>query len=90
MQVTSKSCRHVVIGYFNSWSLFFEVKTIQFADGCLLISLVLTEVTFKIDIIFKELNALDDIIRFWFMELVELNLQKRNLNLLMRFINIRL
>ncbi len=37
-------------------------------------SLVLTEVIFKIEIIPKELRALDETILFWFTELVELNL----------------
>ncbi len=78
--------RRALIAYI----FFFEIRTILFADGCLLIKLVLTKVTFKIQIILKELSALDEIIPFWFTELVKLNLQKQNLNLSIRCISIRL
>ena len=70
--------------------IFFEARTIQLADGCLFIPLVLTKVTIKIEIILKKLSALNVITAFWFTELIQLNLQKQNLNLLMRCTSIRL
>ncbi len=68
--------------------IFSGTKIILFADSCLLILLVLTETIFKIEILPKELSAIDEITTFWFTKLVELNLQKHNLNFLICFTSI--
>lgn len=70
--------------------IFFEAKTISTADTCLLIPLVLTKFTFKIEIIPKELSPLNEIISFWPTELIELNLQKLNINFSIWCTSIRL
>lgn len=52
--------------------------------------LLLTKVILKIDIIQKDLSHVDEHILLWFTELLELNLQKQNLNLLIQSTSIRL
>ncbi len=68
--------------------IFFEARIIRCPDGCLLIPLVLTKIISKIEIIPKELSAVDEITPFWFTKYVELNLQKQNLNFLIECIGI--
>ncbi len=47
-----------------AYIFFWRIRYIQFADGYLLISLVLTKVIFKIENILKVLSAMDEIIPF--------------------------
>ena len=63
---------------------FFTTRTIQFAKRSFLILLVLIRVNCKIEMILKILSALDEITQFCFMKFIELNSQKRNLNVMIQ------